>query len=116
MSDKSDSSLARHDSQAKTPGKSDSDQLQNLNHQDTPEELVHLQCVYYRRLNALLSQKSAEKLGERLENIARGSFMPASGFGDVLTLAGLMNLDERTVFDQLKKTKHEQLGFGRTVF
>lgn len=84
--------------------------------EDTPEELLRLQCAFYRNMNALICQATAENFGRRLESISRGSFMPSSGAADIATIAGLLNLDERSVFDQLKKTKHERLGFGRTVF
>jgi len=84
--------------------------------QDTPEELIRLQCQYYRSANALLSLATAQHLGSRLANIAQGSFMPTSGFADVATLAGLLNLDQRSVFEQAAKADRRTFGFGRTVF
>lgn len=93
-----------------------SDKSTNLNIQDMQAELIHLQCEFYRRLNALLSQEAADNLGRRIGYIAKGAFLPAAGFADVSTMVGFLNLDERTMFDQLKKTEHEKLGFGRTVF
>ena len=110
MSDHSDSSLRTDCSQGKSIDKCEKSNL------DTAEELLKLQCGYYRRMNALLSLEAAERFGTRLDNLSEGAYMPASGSADVATIAGLLNLDQRSVFDQLKKTQHEQLGFGRTVF
>ena len=111
MSDKSDSSLARHDSQAKS-----GDKVKPVELVDTPEELLHLQCEYYRRINALLPQAAADNLGPRIKNVSEGAFMPSGGYADIATLAGFLNLSQHAVSEQLKVTKHEQLGFGRTVF
>lgn len=84
---------------------------------DTPEELIRLQCQYYRSANALLSLATATHLGGRLANIAQGSYMPTAGFADVATLAGLLNLSQRSVFEQLANTPDRRsFGFGRTVF
>jgi hypothetical protein len=83
---------------------------------DTPEELLRLQCEYYRRMNALVSQTSADNFGRRLELISEGAYMPASGHGDAATMAGLLNLDMRSVYRQISDSEQQKLGFGATVF
>jgi hypothetical protein len=83
---------------------------------NSPEELIRLQCAYYRRMNALVSQASAENFGRRLELISEGAYMPASGHGDAAMLAGLMNLDMRSVYRQIENSQQQTLGFGVRMF
>jgi hypothetical protein len=84
--------------------------------QDNAEELIRLQCQFYRRMNALLAEDTAENLGRRLHSISEGAYIPATGYADAATLAGLMNLDVRSVYQQVAQSKQQKLGFGSTVF
>lgn len=93
-----------------------SDKSQKVHIQDTPAELLHLQCEFYRRMNALLPQAAADNLGPRIANVASGAFMPSGGYADIATLAGFLNLSQHAVSEQLKTTKHDRFGFGRTTF
>ena len=110
MSRSNDNSQRPHSSQAQNHDKAIS-----VN-SDTPQELLRLQCEYYRSMNALITQETANNLGRRIALLSQGSYLPQGGFGDVATLGAFLNLDPRSVFDQLKKTDHEKLGFGQTVF
>lgn len=87
-----------------------------MNPENTPAELLRLQCEFYRSLNALLPLETAENLGRRLHAISEGAYIPATGYADAATLAGLMNLDVMSVYRQVAQSKQQKLGFGKTTF
>lgn len=82
---------------------------------NTPEELIRLQCECFRKLNAILSDDTAQNIGRRLELLSQSAMLPQSGFGDVRCLAALLNLDVRSIQRQLERAKPQGRGYGRSV-
>lgn len=88
---------------------------QNSVQDNSPEELVRLQCEICRSILAILPRPTADRIGERVGYLANGAILPGSGVGDVFTLAAMLGVGPDAVAAQLNKGKLPQLGMGKAI-
>lgn len=106
MSDKSDSSLARHDSQAKSPDKSTSVNSQDRFYAAWADvgELIVL----------LLTCAAAKMIGRRIEMFAEAGWLP--GMGDTRAVAALTNRPESSIASVVGDKPRPKFHVGRQPF
>lgn len=85
MSDISDSSLARMLGQDKNTASGEN---------DTTAELVRLGCAILRVILIWLTSETAHRIGRRIDNLSRASFVPDSGHGNNAANAFLLGMSE----------------------